>query len=141
MRRFILAILFIPALALANPAGLWYSPQRDGAGLWLTADTGEGHWVQWQVYRRDRSSAVLTGDRNCTEFPCVIALHEPSAPWLGGDVDLGEPVGSAEIHITDSGLRLVYDVRAWDLENCSGTPGGIILAQCIGTVDMVLLAR
>lgn len=142
MRAPLFLLFFLPALAFANPAGLWYNPERDGLGLWLTQDMGGGHWVQWQLYRRDGSTAVVVGAEGCTEFPCVVPLHEPRAQWLGGNLDFGAPVGMLELHVTENGLRLEFDLRQFDPANCVGvSPGGVIFNKCIGTLELELLAR
>jgi len=128
--------------AHASPAGLWYAPANDGAGLWVTEDMGAGHFVQWHLYRRDGSSAFVVSGEGCDKLPCIIPLHEPTAPFMGGTVDLGEPVGTLELRQTDTGLRAVYDLRAFDPDNCTGiTPGGLLLNRCVGTIDLILLAR
>jgi len=134
--------LFSSTLAVAAP-GLYHNPDRDGHGLLLTADTGFGNAVIWYLYRRDRSSAVLIGADNCTEYPCVTALHEPRGPWMGGDFDLGDPVGSVEITLlSENTIKVSYDLRAFDPEKCIGvTPGGVIFNECVGNQVLEVLAR
>lgn len=125
-----------------NYAGLWYSPDRDGTGIWISPDMGAGHAVLWYLNRRDGSSAYLHAGENCTDFPCVVPLHEPTVSWLGGDVDLGEPIGSLEIQSSDTGLRVTYDIRGFDPDNCFGiSPGGTLFRECAGTRNLVRLTN
>ncbi len=140
---FALLVAFcLAAPAFASPAGLWYAPANDGAGMWITEDMGAGHFVQWHMYRRDQSSAFVVSGEGCFELPCVIPLHEPRAPFMGGAVDLGPAIGTLELHATDAGLRAVYDLRAFDPDSCTGiTPGGLLLNRCVGTINLTLLAR
>lgn len=137
-----IAALLLLAGSAFGQAGLWYDADNTGHGIQLNADTGFGHAFTWYLYRKDGSSAFLTAGETCKEFPCVVALHEPQAGFMGrGEFALGDPVGMVELSFTDEGLLLVdYQLIAW-IEECQGvTPGGIIFHRCIGKIEMIKLA-
>lgn len=138
-----IAALFLLAGSAYGQAGLWYNPENTGHGIQINEDTGFGYAVTWYLYRKDGSSAFLTAGETCKEFPCVIALHEPKAGFMGrGEFDLGDPVGLVELSFPEAGKMLVdYDLIAW-IPECQGiSPGGIIFNRCIGEIEMVKLAE
>ena len=135
--------LFLSACSAAVSAapGWYFEPARDGHGLMISSDTGFGHGVTWFLYREDGSAAFLAAGENCPAFPCVVPLHEPTANFMGGALDLGEPVGSIELHYTGGGFSAFYDLRAWRPDRCFGvSPGGIIFNRCAGRIDFTRLA-
>jgi len=140
--RYLAALLFIPALAFAAP-GHWYEPARDGHGLQINRDGGFGSAVTWYLYRPDGTTAFLIGGETCFEFPCVVELYEPTARYMGGDLDLGQPVGILEIgDVEGDTLPVRYDVRAWQTERCSNiSAGGVLFRECAGRLDLKLLAE
>ena len=138
MRISIAVLLLIPALAFGAP-GLWFDPGRPGHGLTISQPTDGGHAVLWYLPRRDGSAAYLLG-MPCRDFPCVTTLHEPTAAWLGGGLELGEPVGELEIGVGDP-LPLRYDLRDWSGEVCEGiSPGGVLWRECAGRLELERLA-
>ena len=123
-------------------AGHWYDADHIGHGIQIDRDGGFGHAITWYLYRKDKSSAFLTSGQTCEEFPCIVTLHEPSARFLDGDVELGDPVGSVELTPQEDGtLEADYDLRLFLGEECKNiTPGGLIFRQCVGKFDMVKLS-
>lgn len=141
MKKLLMAtLLLLPAMAFGQ-AGLWYDPDHPGHGIQINRDGGFGHAITWYLYRKDGSTAFLTAGETCKEFPCVVALHEPKAGFMGlGEFELGPEVGMVELSFTDEGIMLVdYELVAW-VEECRGaSPGGIIFQRCIGDLEMVKL--
>ena len=145
-------ILFGIALSVSawasdfEATGTWHDPDHGGHGIVITADSGFGHGVFWFLHRDDRSSAFLIGDANCTEFPCIVALLEPSSGFLGGkygggSLSVGDPVGTLEITPTESGFSAKYSLVGPFSDHCNITnPGGIIFRGCIGTIEFERLA-
>jgi len=137
-------LLLIPAIAMASDdiAGHWYDADKPGHGIQIDRDGGFGHAITWYLYRKDKSSAFLTSGQTCEEFPCIVTLHEPSARFLDGDVELGDPVGSVELTPQEDGtLEADYDLRLFLGEECLNiTPGGLLFRQCVGKFDMVKLS-
>lgn len=132
-----LAAALLAVSAVAAP-GMYHDPARDGYGL--SIGTGAtGYPVYWYLYRPDGSSAMLVGGELCEAFPCVLALHEPTAQWMGGDPDLGPEVGEIEIGVGNP-LPVRYDLRVWQPERCIGiSPGGTIFRECAGRLELHLL--
>jgi len=143
MKNLLLSILlFVPAMAFSQ-AGHWYDADSPGHGIQINRDAGFGHAFTWYLYRKDGSTAFLTAGQTCESFPCVVALHEPEAGFMGsGEFDLGPEIGLAELSFTEEGKLLVdYELIAW-VEECRGaSPGGIIFQRCIGEIEMELLAE
>jgi len=137
-------LLLIPAITMASDdiAGHWYDADKPGHGIQIDRDGGFGHAVTWYLYRKDGSSAFLTAGQTCEEFPCVVTLHEPSARFLDGGAELGDPVGSVELTPQEDGtLEADYDLILFLGEECLNiTPGGLIFKQCVGKFDMVKLS-
>ena len=137
-------LLLIPAIAMASDdiAGHWHDADKPGHGIQIDRDGGFGHAITWYLYRKDKSSAFLTSGQTCEEFPCIVTLHEPSARFLDGDVELGDPVGSVELTPQEDGtLEADYDLRLFLGEECLNiTPGGLLFRQCVGKFDMVKLS-
>lgn len=143
IRNWLAGVLSLPFMALSGSvgasegfdyAGLWYQPDRPGTGILITPDMGAGHGVIWYLHRRDGTSAFIVGGENCTSFPCVVTLKEPTANWLGGNLDLGEPVGNVDFSEWDGRLRVNFDLRELSPEICEGISiGGILLRECAGT--------
>ena len=134
-------LLMAASFYVAAEPGHWFDAQNPGHGVQINQDSGFGHAFTWYLYRPNGTAAFLAADENCAEFPCVLALYEPTASYMGGDLVLGPPVGSVELTPTAGGLRLDYDLRAWDWERCAGvSPGGAILNQCVGTINLTRLA-
>ena len=142
MKLIMLALVFLSTSLSAAP-GLWFEPARDGHGLTISRDSGFGSAVIWYGYTPEGEAVFLIGGKNCTAFPCVIAMHQPSASWMGGQLDIGPPVGEMEIGIFDgAALPVRYDFRAWQPELCSDiSPGGVIFRRCAGRIDFELLAQ
>ncbi|TQE96894.1 MAG: hypothetical protein FKY71_16370 [Spiribacter salinus] len=128
--------------AFAAP-GHWYEPGREGHGLQINRDSGFGHAVTWYLYREDGSTAFLIGGSNCESFPCVLTLHEPTARYMGGSLDLGPEVGEIEIGQYDGvTLPVRFDLRAWQPERCDDiSPGGVLWRECAGKIDFELLTE
>ena len=143
MRSLFLAILLlVPSLVLGGP-GHWYDASHPGHGIQINRDAGFGYAVTWYLYRKDGSTAFLAGESTCEEFPCVIALVEPSAGFMGsGEFDLGEPVGSLElIPLEDGRLEARYDLIDWLEADCAGlSPGGLVFQRCVGEIELEKLA-
>lgn len=134
----LLAFLATP-VAFAGP-GLWSQPDRDGHGLSISQASSGGHAVIWYRHRVDGSSAFLLAEP-CQTFPCATILYEPSARWGGGDLDLGDPVGSLEIFPDGDQIRVIYDIRAWNVERCENiSPGGALFRECAGSIRLTKLA-
>lgn len=137
-----IAALFLLAGSAYGQAGHWYDADHPGHGIQINRDSGFGYAVTWYLYRKDGSTAFLSGEATCEGFPCVIPLVEPSAGFMGtGEFDLGEPVGLLELLLNEQGnLDVIYDLIDW-LPDCEGVgPGGIILRNCIGSFEMEKLA-
>ena len=138
MKILALVLVFLAVSASAGP-GLWYEPGRDGHGLTISQPTSGGHAVIWYLYREDGSATFLIAD-SCPEFPCVTPLYEPSAHFMGGGLNLGDPVGDIEIGVGDP-LPVRFDLREWRPEECFGiSPGGVLFRQCAGRIQFELLA-
>lgn len=128
------------AAAMAEP-GMYYNPDKPGHGIHITQDLGYGSGVTWYLYRQDRSSAVLISAENCTEFPCVVELLEPTAKFMGGGLEFA-PSGVVELAFTDDGLSIDWELYYWSGADCADkSPGGLIFFNCIGSQDLVLLAK
>lgn len=137
--KYALFLLALVAGSVFAAPGLWYEPDRDGHGISITQSEG-GFAVIWYLYRDDGQPTFLIADP-CPEFPCVSALYEPSARFMGGDLELGEPVGDIEIG-TGEPLVVRYDLREWRPETCLGiSPGGVLFRECGGRLDLVRLAE
>jgi len=139
-----LTLLFL--IGCAQPAsaapGHWYQPERDGIGLQIDQDTGFGSAVTWYLYRPDGSTAFLVGGGNCEAFPCVLTLHEPTARYMGGNLDLGDPVGEIEIGVAGDTLPVRFDLSEWLPERCTDiSPGGVLFRECAGKIDFELLTE
>ena len=150
MKKLLLALLLLPTLAFSQ-AGHWYNADHPGHGIQINRDSGFGYAVTWYLYRKDGSTAFLAGESTCEQFPCVIALVEPSAGFMGsGELDLGEPVGVLELTplatcqgtgCPEGALEVKYDLISWLSEDCLGqSPGGLIFQGCIGSFVMEKLA-
>ena len=145
MKLFTIAALFVTmSVAAEDPAGLWYDPDRPGHGLYISGDNGFGRSLTWYLHRHDGSSGFVISDENCAKFPCVVALHEPAAGPFGASYDrgfdLGDPVGSLEIHQHDDEFSVKYDLRGFYGEVCSqSSPGGLIFNGCVGRVKFTRL--
>lgn len=143
MRNLFLAtLLLVPSLVLAGP-GHWYDASHPGHGIQINRDAGFGFAVTWYLYRKDGTTAFLTGESTCEEFPCAIALVEPTASFMGDpDLDLGDPVGSLDLVPLENGnLEIHFDLIDWLGVACVGqSPGGLIFNQCIGTIELEKLA-
>ena len=137
MIRLTLASLLLASSAFSAP-GLWFDPDRPGHGISISQPTEGGHAVIWYLPTRAGETAYLIADP-CADFPCVSALYSPVASWLGGDLDLGEPVGEIEIGVGDP-LPVRFDLRSFDPDRCSGTPGGVIFLECAGRLELERLA-
>lgn len=131
MRKLLAVLILAPALALAGP-GLWYEPSREGHGITISKSDG-GFGVIWWLYNRDRTATFLLAEP-CPELPCATALFLPSANWLGGDLDMGDEIGSIEIQPQGDALRVVYDLTGLSPDECQGSPGGLLFAECFGTI-------
>lgn len=145
IRSIFAAVVLLVAGSVSAEPGWWYepAPNREGIGLFVTQDMGAGSAVIWYLYREDGSPTWLIGGENCLSFPCVVPLHEPAASWMGGGLDLGEPVGSLEIGAFDGEiLPASFDLRGLAPERCSDiSPGGVLFRECAGRLDLQLLAR
>lgn len=142
MKTFLAMIMLLASSSVFAQAGMWYDPDHSGHGIQINRDSGFGYAVTWYLYRKDGSTAFLTAGETCKEFPCVVALHEPTSGFMGyGEFDLGPEVGILEIGtVVDGVLPIEYELIAW-VEECRGaSPGGIIFNRCIGEIDMVKLA-
>ena len=137
-RLIALAGLVLAASAFAAP-GLWYAPDRPGHGISISQPTEGGYAVLWYLPTRSGVAAYLIADP-CPDFPCVSALYSPAARWLGGGLNMGEPVGEIEIGVGEP-LPVRYDLRAWDVETCTGiSPGGVLFRECAGRLELERLA-
>lgn len=145
--KYVCAIILIAVVALTGSAvaapGTWYNPDRDGHGVQINRDSGFGHGVTWYLYRPDGTTSFLVAKEPCLGFPCVAELVEPTAGFMGGNLDLGETVGILEIGVAEgNALSVRYELSAWLLDQCDGlTPGGLIFRKCVGQIDMELLAE
>lgn len=141
MKLLAFLLLTLSVSAHADFSGHWYDAEHPGHGIQIDADSGFGHAVTWYLYRKDGSTAFLTAGETCAEFPCVVALHEPSAGFMGrGEFDLGDPVGLVELSFSDGKLLADYNLISW-IEECRGaSPGGIIFHRCIGEIEFSRLA-
>ena len=135
----VLALILIGSASAAP--GLYHQPARDGHGLSISQPTEAGHSVIWYLYREDGTATFLIADP-CESFPCVSALYEPTANFMGGGLDLGEPVGDIEIgQYNGVTLPVRFDLREWRPEECFGiSPGGVLFRQCGGRIDFTRLA-
>lgn len=141
-----LTLLFLAGCAQPASAapGHWYEPSKNGVGIQIDQNLhGFGHQVTWYLYREDGSTAFLSGAETCESFPCVIPLVEPTAYFMGGGLELGDPVGTLEIGVYDGDLLpVVYDLREWRPESCFDIgPGGLIFRQCVGRLSLQLLTE
>ena len=137
-RLIALAGLVLAASAFAAP-GLWYDPDRPGHGISISQVTEGGHAVIWYLPDQNGDAAYLIADP-CETFPCVSALYSPTAGWLGGNADLGEPVGEIEVGVGDP-LPVRYDLRAWATDRCSDiSAGGVLWRECAGRLELEKLA-
>ena len=128
------ASLLLASSAIAAP-GLWHDPDRPGHGISISQPTEGGHAVLWYLPTRAGETAYLIADP-CEAFPCVSALYAPTARWLGGGLELGDPVGEIEIGVGDP-LPVRYDLRAWDVESCAGiSAGGVLWRECAGRLEL-----
>ena len=137
------AALMMLAGSAFGQAGHWYDPEHPGFGIQINRDSGFGYAVTWYLYRKDGSTAFLTAGETCEQFPCVVALHEPKAGFMGtGDFELGPEIGILEIGKAQDGvLPVEYELIAW-VEECRGaSPGGIIFQRCIGDLELELIAE
>ena len=141
-----LVIVFAIGLLLAIPAqaapGLWHNPDRDGHGLSISQPTAGGHAVIWYLYRPDGTAAFLLAEP-CREFPCASALFEPSAGYMGGNLDAGDPVGLLEIGTAQNNrLRVYFDLIPWTWPRCEGvSAGGFLWRECAGWITFHRLAE
>lgn len=143
MKNFLMAILLlVPALAFGQ-AGHWYNPDKPGYGIQINRDAGFGQAVTWYLYRKDGTSAFLTGMETCEQFPCIVSLAEPTARFLDGDAVLGDAVGSLELTpLEDGTMEAEYDLRLWLGEECTDiSGGGLLFRGCIGKFNLELLAE
>ena len=142
MRIFALASLFLAGSVLAAP-GHWYEPAEPGYGVQINQDGGFGYAVTFYLYRTDGSTAFLIGAETCEEFPCVVALLEPTADFMGGNLDVGNALGELEIGVFDGEvLPIRFDLRVWLGEYCENiSVGGIIFRQCAGQRNLRLLTE
>jgi len=141
MKSVILIAIFLAGSAIGAP-GHWYQPERNGHGLQINRDSGFGSAVTWYVYRPDGSTAFLVGDSNCEAFPCVLTLHEPTAQYMGGSLELGPEIGEIEIGVAGDTLPVRFDLRAWLPERCTDiSPGGVLFRECAGKIDFQLLTK
>lgn len=145
MKLIITALALLAGTAFSAP-GHWYTPDRDGLGLQIDQNFhGFGHAVTWYLYREDGSGAFLVGGETCPYFPCVVELHEPTANYMGGGLELGPAIGILEIGIATEGvLQVDYDLRAWlaaqGSDRCENiSVGGILFRECAGKIDLQLL--
>ena len=144
MKSVIRIAAFAVALILIGSAsaapGLYHQPARDGHGLSISQPTeAAGHSVIWYLYREDGTATFLIADP-CESFPCVSALYEPTANFMGGNLSLNDPVGDIEIGVGDP-LPVRFDLREWRPEECYGiSPGGVLFRQCGGRIDFTRLA-
>lgn len=138
---FLATLLLFPSLALGQ-SGHWFDASHPGHGIQINRDSGFGYAVTWYLYRKDGTTAFLTGETTCEEFPCVIALVEPSASFMGGNLELGDPVGTLELTLTgDGNLDAQYDLISWLKADCAGIlVGGLLFRKCIGTIELEKLA-
>ena len=136
MRTLIGLLLLLPSVVFAAP-GLWFEPAREGHGLSISAPTSGGHAVIWYLYREDGSAAFLLGGP-CREFPCVTELFEPKARYMGGELDLGPPVGTLEIgEAKGDRMRVDFNLTAWTWPRCKGVSAmGYLWRECAGTITM-----
>ena len=142
MKKLLLALLLVPILAFSQ-AGHWYDVDHPGHGIQINRDSGFGYAVTWYLYRMDGTTAFLSGETTCEEFPCVIPLVEPSAGFMGSqELELGDPVGMLELQLRlDGDLDVTYDLIDWLAEDCAGiTSGGLIFRGCVGDFVMEKLA-
>ena len=142
MKKLLLALLLLPTLAFSQ-AGHWYDVDHPGHGIQINRDSGFGYAVTWYLYRMDGTTAFLSGETTCEEFPCVIPLVEPSAGFMGSqELELGDPVGMLELQLRPDGdLDVTYDLISWLSEDCTGiSPGGLIFRGCVGDFVMEKLA-
>ena len=132
--------LLFAGTALAAP-GLWHNPDRDGHGLSISQPTDGGHAVIWYKYRLDGTATFLLAEP-CPEFPCASELFEPSANYLGGELDRGEQVGLIDIDIAEGDrLRVYFDLRAWTWPRCEGVSAyGVVWRECAGWITFHRLA-
>lgn len=142
----LVAALLLPigcAQTASAAPGHWYEPERNGHGLQIDQNAhGFGHAVTWYLYREDGTTAFLIGGSNCDSFPCVLTLHEPTARYMGGNLDLGPAVGEIEIGVAGDTLPVRFDLRAWQPERCTDiSPGGVIFRECAGKIDFTLLTE
>ena len=136
----VLAGLCLVGSALAEP-GLWHNPERDGHGISISQPGDGGHAVLWYKYRTDGTAAFLMAEP-CPAFPCASPLFEPTARYLGGELDLGEPVGLIEIDAAaENRMRVYFDLREWTWPRCEGvSAGGVVWRECAGWITFHRLA-
>lgn len=142
MKTLLTVIMLLVSSTAFGQAGHWYNADHPGHGIQINRDSGFGYAVTWYLYRKDGTTAFLTGESTCEEFPCVIPLVEPSAGFMGeGELDLGEPVGILELTPTEEGdLDVTYELIDW-IPECFGIgSGGLIFQGCIGEFVMEKLA-
>lgn len=139
--RYCLIMLALFAGSVFAAPGHWYEPNRSGHGLQIDEATSGGHAVIWYLYTPSGEPTFLAGEP-CQSFPCVTVLYSPTARYMGGDPELGPPVGELEIGTAEGEtLRIRYDVRSWVFPRCEGsTPGGVLLDECAGNKMLRLLA-
>lgn len=144
MKNLLISIIMMSAVSVAHadPSGHWYNPDKPGYGIQINRDGGFGHAITWYLYRKDGSSAFLTGMETCEEFPCIVSLAEPTAVFLNGDAELGDAVGSLELTPqADGTLKADYDLRVFLGEECANiSGGGLLLRGCIGKFDLSKIA-
>ena len=123
-----------------NFNGLWHDPASDGHGISITQGS-ESYAVIWYLYTRSGDATFVIAEP-CEGFPCVSALFQPTASWLGGNLELNDPIGSIELSQKGDKLNAVFDLRGLDPASCFNvSPGGLLFNRCVGTINFTKLSE